>query len=113
MAPKIKISPSQVALEDEFLLTGSGYDGDFVRISVNYENRAELYKAAVAQDQVSNPEWTRGSGLPEMIPNPKFKAGDISVTIRGEQVGRASITVWDWAQRKELAHESVEVIDGG
>lgn len=99
-------APKRVTAGDDFTIAGTGFDdfAPYVRVSVGYPRRAELYKASVAR--LDNPDED-----PKKVRKfqPQFQPGEISLTEVAAEAGEAVITVWDWPQRRQLATTTVTV----
>jgi hypothetical protein len=107
---KLEVSPKRAKQLGDVSITGSGFQrwGPFVRVSLEYvgrvpkgappgavpDSRIETFKATVAKDV---------EGMAD---------GEIDYTIRAEMAGEVTVRIWDWAQTKVLATETLEVSGG-
>lgn len=112
--PDVLVKPKRVAVGEPYTISGSGYSGTHVQVSVTYEQRAETYKAAVAQQLVIDPRWrpTTPGEAPAMIRNPDFSPGEIRLVEYAEHPGTVRVAVWDWPQRRILAETRLTVTGG-
>lgn len=104
----IKVDPLVVGTQ--YTVGGSGYEGPYIKVTVTYTNRSEMYKATVARAPVqeASEDDRAFSQRQEAWAMSGFKPGDFSLTEWAEEEGPVEFIVWDYPQRAVLASLKVE-----
>jgi hypothetical protein len=105
--PQVNAQPGRVKAGKDVRISGSGFPPGFVKITVNYEHRAESYKAKSWSELDEKEHKTKHEGK-----DSPHKTGDIDYTIEAYEPGVSPVLVWDGRQRAILAETFFRVSDG-